>query len=92
MVFVRNVYAMSLYTSFQDAVQWTENIWTPSIVGSIYLSFIKFDPFAKGAVHSNYRLSQPVKNPFHTSFFKVYGALRAPLAKSWISAYSVSPA
>ena len=48
--------------------QWTENIWTPSIVGSIYLSFIKFDPFAKGAVYSNYRLSQPVKNPFHTGF------------------------
>ena len=41
------------------------------MLGSIYLSFIKFDPFAKGAVHSNYRLSQPVKNPFHTGFKSV---------------------
>ena len=54
--------------------------------GSIYLSLIEFDRLR---THSNYRLSQPVKNPFR-KVFKAYGALRASLANSWFSVYIVT--
>ena len=42
-------------------------------------------------VYSIYSLPQPVKNPF-LLVLKVYGALRASLANSWISVYIVCPA